>query len=204
MSKIDLSRLSSTSFERLIRALAFAEMGPAGVTFSSGADGARDFTYDGKIPGFEGRAWDGYLIVQAKFRANPQGGQADIDWIKAQLSTTETGDDVRADLACFRSSLGKFSWPAERISRTTRLSSGQCFLTTDVKTSGFRLQSCNNSFQAANAAGVLPSLSLFSKISSKITAVSELQMDASPSLGPSGPSSNKSSACSTSLHREIG
>ena len=54
MSGIDLSRLNSTSFEQLVRALSFAEMGPAGVTFSPGADGARDFTYNGKIPGFEG------------------------------------------------------------------------------------------------------------------------------------------------------
>ena len=85
MSNCELSRLNYNSFERLVRALAFAEMGPGGVVYSSGADGARDFTFEGRIKGFEPRGWNGYLILQAKYRENLEGGQRDIDWLKQQI-----------------------------------------------------------------------------------------------------------------------
>ena len=85
MAEYDLSRLNPISFERLIRALAFAELGPAGTTFSSGPDGARDFIYDGEIRGFEAKNWNGYLVVQAKFRDKLDGGKGDVDWLESQL-----------------------------------------------------------------------------------------------------------------------
>jgi hypothetical protein len=44
VENIDLSRMTASTFERLVRALAFQLMGPAGVVYSSGPDGARDFT----------------------------------------------------------------------------------------------------------------------------------------------------------------
>ena len=53
MPDIDLTRLNATSFERLVRALAFKLMGPAGVVYGPGPDGGRDFTFEGVIRGYE-------------------------------------------------------------------------------------------------------------------------------------------------------
>jgi hypothetical protein len=85
MEGLDLGRLNPTSFERLIRALCFAEMGPAGVVFSSGPDGARDFVYDGAIAGYESKRWRGYLVVQAKFKDPSLSKTDDMVWLKSQL-----------------------------------------------------------------------------------------------------------------------
>lgn len=85
MHGIDLNALDSNAFERMVRALAFAQMGGGGTVFSSGPDGARDFVYDGIIPGFEGRAWSGYLVLQAKFKERPLGGAPDVAWLEKQL-----------------------------------------------------------------------------------------------------------------------
>src|SRR6267143_205037 len=85
MHGINLQALDSHAFERLVRALAFSEMGSGGTVFSAGPDGARDFTYEGTIPGFEGKSWKGYLILQAKFREKPTGGAPDIAWLVKQL-----------------------------------------------------------------------------------------------------------------------
>jgi hypothetical protein len=85
MHGIDLNALDSNAFERMVRALAFAQMGGGGTVFSPGPDGARDFIYDGVIPGFEGRSWNGYLVLQAKFKERPAGGASDIAWLEKQL-----------------------------------------------------------------------------------------------------------------------
>ncbi|MGM5051333.1 NACHT domain-containing protein [Tardiphaga sp. 604_B6_N1_1] len=86
MDGIDLGRLNPTAFERLIRALCFASMGPAGTVYSSGPDGGRDFTYEGKIPGYEGRGWDGYLVVQAKFKDPSIAGVDDNAWLERHMT----------------------------------------------------------------------------------------------------------------------
>jgi hypothetical protein len=84
MEKVDLARLGPTEFERLVRALCFQVMGPAGVVFSPGPDGGRDFTYDGVIKGYEPQKWNGYLVVQAKFR-EVTSSTDDLDWLKIQI-----------------------------------------------------------------------------------------------------------------------
>jgi hypothetical protein len=89
MESYDLSRLSAGSFERLVRALAFHALGPGGTVFSSGPDGGRDFTYERAIKGYETKGWDGYLVLQAKFREKPKGGEDDIEWLKEQLAAEE-------------------------------------------------------------------------------------------------------------------
>jgi hypothetical protein len=85
MEGFDLGRLNPTSFERLVRALCFAEMGPAGVVFSSGPDGARDFIYEGGIKGYESKRWRGYLVVQAKFKDPSISKTDDLVWLKSQV-----------------------------------------------------------------------------------------------------------------------
>jgi hypothetical protein len=85
METYDLSRLNALSFERLIRALSFAKLGPGGTVFSSGPDGGRDFVYEGKILGYESKQWDGYLVIQAKFKETLKGGKDDVDWLIKEL-----------------------------------------------------------------------------------------------------------------------
>jgi len=79
---LDFSRLNGQSFERLIRTLCFQLIGSPGEVFASGADGARDFTFEGQIPGYE---WTGYLVVQAKFKEKLQSPAQDLAWLKKQL-----------------------------------------------------------------------------------------------------------------------
>jgi hypothetical protein len=86
MEIYDLSRLNAGSFERLVRALSFSILGPGGTVYSSGPDGARDFTFEGAIKGYEPQGWNGYLVLQVKFREKPQGADGDIEWLRVQLS----------------------------------------------------------------------------------------------------------------------
>jgi hypothetical protein len=86
METYDLSRLNAGSFERLIRALSFSILGPGGTVYSSGPDGARDFTFEGVIKGYEPQDWNGYLVLQAKFREKLKGVDGDIEWLRTQLS----------------------------------------------------------------------------------------------------------------------
>ncbi|NSY99781.1 hypothetical protein G6M70_23890 [Agrobacterium tumefaciens] len=84
----DLSRLDPYSFERLIRALAFQVFGPGGVVFSSGPDAGRDFSFNGKIRGYEPQNWHGSLVLQAKFK-DPLTNYDEIDGIKWLISTLD-------------------------------------------------------------------------------------------------------------------
>jgi hypothetical protein len=85
METFDLSRLNGAGFERLVRALCFGTLGAPGVVYSSGPDGGRDFTYEGKINGYEAAGWNGYLVVQAKFRETSTNKTDDVSWLKFQL-----------------------------------------------------------------------------------------------------------------------
>ncbi|UOD29065.1 hypothetical protein INH39_27135 [Massilia violaceinigra] len=85
MENIDLSRLTSSAFERLIRALAFELMGHAGIVYSSGPDGARDFTFEGRIRGYESKDWNGYVVLQAKFKQKASSSGGDASWLESQL-----------------------------------------------------------------------------------------------------------------------
>ncbi|MGZ8159689.1 MAG: NACHT domain-containing protein [Methylobacter sp.] len=80
----DFSRLSTRSFEQLVQALAAAAIGPGVVVFGDGPDGGREATFEGRVS-FPDPAdpWQGYGVVQAKFR---QRGQTnDGDWALAEL-----------------------------------------------------------------------------------------------------------------------
>lgn len=85
MESITLAKLNSNSFEKIVRTLAIKQMGTAGTVFPMGPDGARDFSFKGKVQGYESQGWDGYLVLQAKFRSSPKGGSSDISWLTQQL-----------------------------------------------------------------------------------------------------------------------
>lgn len=82
----DFSCLSTRSFEQMVQALAVAVIGPGIVIFGDGPDGGREATFDGPIP-FPDLAtpWNGYGIVQAKFRQRGQGSEKDSEWALKEL-----------------------------------------------------------------------------------------------------------------------
>src|SRR5580693_5210293 len=88
MPHYNLSGLSQDSFEQLIQALSLKIIGPGGVIFGSGPDGAREATFEGRMfyPS-AAEPWQGYLVVQAKFLQKPTG-ETDKDgkWLLDALS----------------------------------------------------------------------------------------------------------------------
>jgi hypothetical protein len=86
MSDYDLSGLSPRSFERLLQAIAAKVLGPGLTVFGDGPDGGREATFEGKVP-FPSAAdcWDGYCVVQAKFRQRPDATGNDGRWAMKQL-----------------------------------------------------------------------------------------------------------------------
>lgn len=91
MADYDLTRLGDREFEHVVQALAKAEIA-AGVTpFGEGPDGAREATYEGAMSyPSDGDAWNGYLVIQSKFRQRPAAnpgpnGTWFINQIKADL-----------------------------------------------------------------------------------------------------------------------
>ena len=86
MPDYDLSRLSPRSFEHLVQALATRVLGPGIVVFGDGPDGGREATFERKVPfptTVDG--WDGYGVVQAKYRQRPGDTQQDGNWAVDQL-----------------------------------------------------------------------------------------------------------------------
>jgi hypothetical protein len=88
MPDYDLTRLSSRSFEQLIQSLALKVLTPGLIIFGDGPDGAREATYEGRLQYPTTRKpWDGYLVLQAKFKQTPEGTTQDGKWLLAQLKT---------------------------------------------------------------------------------------------------------------------
>ena len=86
MTDYNLSRLSSRSFEHLVQALAARVLGPGIVVFGDGRDGGREATFERKVPyptAVDG--WEGYGVVQAKYRQRPRDVQQDGNWAVNQL-----------------------------------------------------------------------------------------------------------------------
>src|SRR6202035_461585 len=85
----DLTRLGSQEFEEMSQALAIAVLGGAVSVFGSGPDGGRAAPFEGKMrypePVPAGGCWDGYGVLQAKFRRTPIGTDEDTDWFLKQV-----------------------------------------------------------------------------------------------------------------------
>jgi hypothetical protein len=87
MPDYNLSNLSPRSFEQLIQSLALKILLPGVVIFGDGPDGAREATYRGRLQyPSETEPWDGYLVVQAKFKQKPEGSGKDGQWLIGQLA----------------------------------------------------------------------------------------------------------------------
>jgi len=92
MSDYRLDRLTTREFEHLSQSLC-KKFIAAGVTpFGDGPDGGREATFEGRMdyPSRENK-WDGYLVVQCKFRQRPSS-TSDTEW---------TIDELRKELKKF-------------------------------------------------------------------------------------------------------
>jgi hypothetical protein len=83
----NLSGLSTREFEHVSQALAQEILGPGVSVFGDGKDGGREATFEGRVPyPSELAAWDGYGVVQAKFRQRTDQQPVDaVSWLKGQI-----------------------------------------------------------------------------------------------------------------------
>ena len=87
MPDYNLYGLSTRSFEQLVQAIAASVIGPGTAVFGDGPDGGREATFEGKTQYPSSTSpWDGYVVIQAKFRQRPQGVEMDGAWALTQLS----------------------------------------------------------------------------------------------------------------------
>ena len=101
----DLTRLGAAEFEHLCQALYLRLLGRHVSVFGDGPDGGREATYTGRSQwtiGAEQEVWDGYQVLQAKFRARPLGTSADQQWfsqqVRNELATWRNPDSRRSKL----------------------------------------------------------------------------------------------------------
>lgn len=84
----DLTRLGSREFEHLTQSLAIKIIGNGVSVFGDGRDGGREATFQGRIkfpdPDPDG-PWDGYGVLQAKFRMRPLGTAQDTAWFLTEI-----------------------------------------------------------------------------------------------------------------------
>jgi ATPase family protein associated with various cellular activities (AAA) len=79
----DLTRLGAREFEHLVQALVLRVLGAQVHVFGDGPDGGREATFNGQVIRYQGakrETWDGYLVVQVKFRSRPLGIAQDTAW----------------------------------------------------------------------------------------------------------------------------
>jgi hypothetical protein len=86
MRDYDFSGLSARSFEQLVQSLATKVLGTKVQVFGDGPDGGREATFDGRVPYSTGAdSWDGYGVIQAKFRQRTLGPPKDAEWALRHL-----------------------------------------------------------------------------------------------------------------------
>jgi hypothetical protein len=95
----DLTRLGDREFEHLSQALALQVLGPGVSVFGAGPDGGREAAFEGRMHFPEpDQPWDGYGVVQAKFKQRPAGDGKDAAWFLRQLQAElETWADPKSN-----------------------------------------------------------------------------------------------------------
>jgi hypothetical protein len=82
----DLTRLGSARFEHLVQALTLGYLGHGVEIFGAGPDGGREATFRGEVK-MEGKGeWNGYGIVQAKYKERLSTTAADQSWFFEQVT----------------------------------------------------------------------------------------------------------------------
>ncbi|MEX0926929.1 MAG: hypothetical protein WD208_09485 [Dehalococcoidia bacterium] len=86
MSDYNLSGLNTRDFEHLTQALAKKFIATGVSAFGDGRDGGREATFDGKMDyPAKTDSWEGYLVIQCKFRKRTTDTHADRQWAVAEL-----------------------------------------------------------------------------------------------------------------------
>lgn len=86
---LDFQGFSPGSFEQLTCALAQHVFGPKVTFYGPGPDGGRDVTFRGKTKfarGTDDCPWEGYGVIQAKFKTKRAGTREDQRWAVEQLN----------------------------------------------------------------------------------------------------------------------
>ncbi|OHV40361.1 MULTISPECIES: tetratricopeptide repeat protein [Pseudofrankia] len=87
----DLNRLGDREFEHLSQALAVSELGSEVHVFGDGPDGGREASFEGTFDllrdRVSGGSWQGYGVLQAKYRRRPEGATRDAGWFVGQVRT---------------------------------------------------------------------------------------------------------------------
>lgn len=82
----DLSGLGPRGFERMCQALATYVLGPGIEAFGSGPDGGREASFHGRVPYPSSvDPWNGFGVLQAKFKEQILGTNADTTWLRRQV-----------------------------------------------------------------------------------------------------------------------
>ena len=82
----DLDSLGTRNFEHLTQSLLSDLIGPKLMVFGDGPDGGREATWHGEAPSFGAQTnWDGYGVLQAKFRQQKGDPKSNLTWIKASI-----------------------------------------------------------------------------------------------------------------------
>jgi hypothetical protein len=78
---------SPDSFEQFIRALSIRIIGSGITVFGNGPDGGREASFQGRVnfPHPPDNTWDGYGVIQAKFKEKAENTQKDQEWAEKQL-----------------------------------------------------------------------------------------------------------------------
>ncbi|MBF0410846.1 MAG: hypothetical protein HQM10_26105 [Candidatus Riflebacteria bacterium] len=89
MPDYQLERLNTRSFEQLVQALGLAIVGPQLIIYGDGPDGGREATFNGAVNyPVSKENWNGYGIVQAKFRQRPDSEpKKNADWAIQQIKS---------------------------------------------------------------------------------------------------------------------
>ena len=84
----NLFGFSTKSFEQFTQALAMRVIGPGIAVFGSGPDGGREATFEGEIGyPFDAGKWNGYGVLQAKYKEKTEGTDLDQRWALEQLNS---------------------------------------------------------------------------------------------------------------------
>lgn len=92
-----LASLGHRNFEHVTQALALKVLTPGLSVFGDGPDGGREATWEGSARSLtDAENWEGYGVVQAKFRIHEQDPASNLTWLKAAI-TAELGDWAKED-----------------------------------------------------------------------------------------------------------
>ena len=82
----DFSRFDPFTFQSFVQALALHIFGAGLEVYGAGPDGARDATFEGR-PNYPSsdNSWDGYTVIQVKYRQKLTHDAKDADWVVNQI-----------------------------------------------------------------------------------------------------------------------